>query len=612
MSYNPYQTNQSISGAITAPPGSIMAVTGTVTTATGNSSVMLLAGTNILGSVAVLQGTTPWLISSIYGNISGSVAAVVTNTVTGVSPAGSITAVTMPAGSVLTAFVTAGSVISTAPAGSVMAVTATQGTTPWLIGSIYGNISGSVVAIVTNTVTTTAPAGSVIAVSGDMGSSIIAVGINNQADGGSSQQQLNVSGFNRVFNGANWDRTRGNSSIGTLVSTAASSVITVSLAGSVMSVSATAPAGSVMTVATLAGSIMTIAGATTTTAGSIMSVATPAGSVMAVRTDNASVITTQLAGSIMAVNATVTVTSVMLLNSTAVIGSVSALQGTNPWTIVHPAASITSVTNPAGSITAVSATALAGSIISVAMVAGSIAAVSATAPAGSVMATNQVAGSIMSVSATQPAASIMSVTNPGGSVTGVRTDNASIIATFQNSSLFSAQQGTWRVSVAGGYTAGAASVVNAVGFLNFGVRNDALASTLAADAQYQPLVVGPVGEMIVANSPISKWVRGTASIMTSAGGSVLVITAPAAGVFTYLTGVQYGGFGPQSVLLTISGGLGSVLGQYAIPAGGSQVVGFLPNAIKSGPGTAVTASIGGAGATTSSVYIGLQGFSSNT
>ena len=127
-----------------------------------------------------------------------------------------------------------------------------------------------------------------------------------------------------------------------------------------------------------------------------------------------------------------------------------------------------------------------------------------------------------------------------------------------------------------------------------------------------PSIYKPVGEQIFANSPITKWVSGNASIMTAASGSVTVLAAPGAGAFTYITGIQYGGFGPQSVLLTISGGLGSTLGRYAIPAGGSQVIGFLPNGIKSGPNTVVTASIGGAGATTSSVFIGMQGFSSNT
>lgn len=120
------------------------------------------------------------------------------------------------------------------------------------------------------------------------------------------------------------------------------------------------------------------------------------------------------------------------------------------------------------------------------------------------------------------------------------------------------------------------------------------------------------GELTVTNAPRTKWVQGTASIMTAAGGSVLVLPAGGAGVFTYITGLQYAGFGPSSVLLTIAGGFGSVLGRYMIPAGGTQQFGLFPNAIKTGANAVVTASIGGKAATTSSVFVGIQGFISNT
>ncbi len=53
--------------------GSVLATSATVNA--GNSSVMLLNGANVIGSVTALQGTLPWTISSVYGNISGSVVA---------------------------------------------------------------------------------------------------------------------------------------------------------------------------------------------------------------------------------------------------------------------------------------------------------------------------------------------------------------------------------------------------------------------------------------------------------------------------------------------------------------------------------------------------------
>ncbi len=112
----------SISGTVTIAPAS---VSGTV----GASIVgQLPAGTAVLGSVAALQGTTPWIVtSSIAGGIfpvSGSVAAVITNTNVNVS--GSVVAfqgtapwATVNTGSIIT--IQTGSVISTS-IGSVITV----------------------------------------------------------------------------------------------------------------------------------------------------------------------------------------------------------------------------------------------------------------------------------------------------------------------------------------------------------------------------------------------------------------------------------------------------------------------------------------------------------
>lgn len=73
---------------------------GSVSGTVGASVIgQLPAGTAVLGSVAALQAGPPWVVSSVYGNISGSVVSF-------------------------------------------------QGTTPWLIGSVYGNISGSVAAFI--------------------------------------------------------------------------------------------------------------------------------------------------------------------------------------------------------------------------------------------------------------------------------------------------------------------------------------------------------------------------------------------------------------------------------------------------------------------------------
>src|SRR3990167_8489998 len=133
----------------------------------------LPAGTAVLGSVATLQGTTPWIISSIYGNISGSVASFPRGTI--------ITSLvsTIPSSVIVGAsifghapvFIIGGSVATATTNSSVMllggdniigSVATLQGTNPWIVdGEVTvgnfptnQNISGSVVAFQGGTVIT--------------------------------------------------------------------------------------------------------------------------------------------------------------------------------------------------------------------------------------------------------------------------------------------------------------------------------------------------------------------------------------------------------------------------------------------------------------------------
>ncbi len=90
--------------------------------------------------------------------------------------------------------------------------------------SIFGQLPdgtatlGSVAAIVSNFPGNQSVSGTVVA-------SLVGVGYTNAADGLSAGIQLAVTGFNRVWNGATWDRLKGNSAIGVLVNTGAGSVI---------------------------------------------------------------------------------------------------------------------------------------------------------------------------------------------------------------------------------------------------------------------------------------------------------------------------------------------------------------------------------------------------
>lgn len=101
----------------------------------------------ISGSVVAHQGTTPWAISSVYGNISGSVIArniIPSSLLVGASVVGHAPVVIV-GGSIATA-TTNSSVMLLNSDNVIGSVTALQGTAPWLISSVYGNISGSVVA----------------------------------------------------------------------------------------------------------------------------------------------------------------------------------------------------------------------------------------------------------------------------------------------------------------------------------------------------------------------------------------------------------------------------------------------------------------------------------
>jgi hypothetical protein len=247
-------------------------------------------------------------------------------------------------------------------------------------------------------------------------------------------------------------------------------------------------------------------------------------------------------------------------------------------TTVFPAGSVATMVNPAGSVTAVSATMVAGSIMSV------------TNPAGSVT----------TVLATIVAGSITTVVNPAASVTGVRTDSASVITVPQISSIIT----IWtNPSIVGTYAEDAGHTTADKGFFVMGVRNDAMPSITSADLDYSPFAVGPTGAITAHNAPITKWVQGTADLRVSLGGSIIAIAKQGASVFTYITAVQVANMGSASVLVTLTGGLGSILGYTIAPAGGGSNI-LYPNALKTGENSDFAASISG----TASVLVSAQGF----
>lgn len=183
VAQEPYVIISSILSMPALPPSS---VSGTV----GSSIVgQLPAGTALLGSIAVLQGTSPWATVSSLVNITPS------SVLVGASIFGQL-----PAG--------------TALLGSIATL---QGTNPWLI-------AGTVSILAVSSIGSVAPSMAILIGAKDGSGNLGAISMgNNLGDGGGATAMAIA---NMVFNGSNWDRQRGNSSIGTLVNTGAGSVIT--------------------------------------------------------------------------------------------------------------------------------------------------------------------------------------------------------------------------------------------------------------------------------------------------------------------------------------------------------------------------------------------------
>lgn len=223
----------------------------------------------------------------------------------------------------------------------------------------------------------------------------------------------------------------------------------------------------------------------------------------------------------------------------------------------------------------------------------------------------QIGGSVLAVGNH----SVSGAINVSGSVL-LGSSNASVITYLQSSSIIAINAGSvvgiipgsvitlWQSpSIVGTYVEDSAHTSGDKGLLSLNVRNDTLASVTSADGDYGALALGPAGEGVTVNAPFTKWVQGTADLRVVLGSSVTAIAAQGASVFTYITGVQVANFGSASVLVTLAGGLGSILGYTIAPAGGGSNI-IYTNALKTGANSAFTASING----TASVLVSAQGF----
>lgn len=289
-----------------------------------------------------------------------------------------------------------------------------------------------------------------------------------------------------------------------------------------------------------------VSGAITFPAGSVANVVNPAGSVTQVRTDLASVIGV-IQGSIAAVQSGLRITSVVSSTPSSMLVGASIFGQL-----------------PAGTATIGATTAPAGSVMTVATLAGSVMAVSATAPAGSILSVTNPAGSVTAVSATIIAGSVMSVTNPAGSVTGVRTDSASVIAIFQNSSLIAVPTGNQ--SVSGAVTAPAGSVLTIATLAGSVVGVSATAPAGSVLSITHP--AGSVTGVRTDNaSVITTQLGGSVLTVATLAGSVMAVSAtqPAGSL---LSAIQVAGSvmavrTDNASVIAISTAVGSVITTFA-------------------------------------------------
>lgn len=581
---------------IQADPSQLIATVSIVSINFNNSSLVTKL-TN--SSVAALQGTNPWLVNDV-----GSVLVALKSTAASViTTPGTATYVTSLVSTVPSSVMVGASVFGTVPV--------TQVTAPWAISTntpSYLSIQpgGSIMAVRTDnaSVITVSQNSSVAVLQGtnpwvmnvptpsyiayQLAGSIMQV---TGGGGGTQYQENNAVTPSVTGNAILYKKDETNSVLSTV-----SPQHPLPVQGSISALQGTNP----WVVNMPSPSVVII---------------TPAGSVQAVRTDNASVIA-------------------VLTNS-----SVAALQGTNPWVISNP--SVTAFQGGAWAISVV------GGPLNINSILGTYQEKNAVTPSAigiptlfKIDETNSVLSAVSpqspfpirgSVAALQgtnpwvvsvPTPSYLSI-QPGGSVINANI-SGSVAAAITNftasvaaninviSASIIANQGTspWVIqSIVGTFSEDAAHTTADKGIFTLMVRNDTMSSITSTDLDYSPHIVGPVGETIIANAPITKWVNGFTSVMS--GTSVQVLAAPGTSIFTYITGIYVTNEASVAGRVTITQGLGAVASSIvtvliAPGFGGSNNTYLNPLRVLDNLG--ISASINAA----PSVYVTITGFTAKT
>lgn len=524
---------------------------------------------NMNSSVTAFQGTNPWIVnqpspSIISYQLAGSVMAVNATVNTGnssvqllggVNTIGSVVAVqgTNP-------FIMTGSVQGVMSV--VGTVPVTQATTPWVVN------------VPTPSLIMYQAAGSILAVSATVNT------------GNSSVQLLQgvaVIGSVAVLQGTSpW-----------LVNVPTPSYISYQAAGSVMAVSGNFTSGNTSVTAFQGG-----AWSTSVTGGYVNiigSVALGVGNTSVTQAGAWNVNVNSILGTYQERNASTpsvigipilykidttnsVLTAVSPTNPFPVQGSLTTLQGTNPW-----------IVQVVGSIAGASITTLQG-----------------TTP----WIVNVPTPSYLSI---QPAGSVLNA-NISGSVAAAITNFTASVAANINviSASIAVNQGTnpWVIgSIVGTHADNSAWTEGNQGLETLATRNDTMSSVSAADVRYSPFTVGPIGETIIANSPITKWIQGNGSVFT--GTSIQVLAAQGTSIFTYITGIQMINPSANNAYVTFTQGLGaagaSTIGWGIVPANGGTNMTF-PNPLRTLDNRGISASV----SAVASIYVMMQGFISKT
>lgn len=584
---------------------------------------------NVSGSVVAFQGTNPFIITgsvqgsfaapanqsvsgtvdirnlpSIYGNISGSVAATVVNTVTVVSSiSGGIFPISGSVAAVITNFPANQSVSGTLLVnnGSVVAF---QGGAPWTntnVGSVITTSQGSIATVIIGgsiAASFTPPANQSVSgtVQTDVRGSVATVII-----GGSIAASFTPPA-NQSVSG-----TVGASVIGT-VPVVQSGAWTQSVIGtySDSTVSSTVTGIPMMFKANVSSSIMQAISPQFPLPVSVQGTLNISGNPSisgTVLVNNGSVVSFQGGAW-----STSVMTNVITSIATAgqVMGSVAALQATNPWNIAGSVAAFQAGTQITSLVSTIPSSVLVGASLfgqlpaGTAMI-GSIAAYQGSVPwviTGSVQgsfspASNQsVSGVVMAQGLNAPVASVTGNpvytggTDQNGSiaafklgsgreqiVTGSIQGTVSVLGTVPvtqsgawassiigGASVF--QTGTWNVSVLG-------TTPSSLLTGNYSQRNDAVSSFLGGNLTWNPVSTDSAGRLL-----IKPFASEDATIISYVGsvvsGSVQLIQASAIGKRSYITDFWLSNTGAATTLVTFQGGDTSLVGQFIAPTGGGM------------------------------------------